>query len=161
MTKKKDKQPNLQELEQKVKELTDALQHERADSINLRRRHDEQIASLKTLVQADVVRQLLPVIDNFERSVRHVPKELEGNTYVKGIQGVIKQFEQVLERIGVKRIKTIGEIFDPRYHEAVSVEDGRGDAEVISEELQPGYCLGDTVIRHAMVKVQMTNRKEA
>jgi len=57
--------------------------------------------------------------------------------------------------MGVERIKTVGEIFDPRYHEAVSMEEGDGTTEVISEELQSGYQLGDDVIRHAMVRVRL------
>ncbi|HYF96579.1 MAG TPA: nucleotide exchange factor GrpE, partial [Patescibacteria group bacterium] len=58
------------------------------------------------------------------------------------------------EDIGVKKIKAVGESFDPRLHEAVSMEEGDGKEEVISEELQAGYTLGDEVIRHAMVKVK-------
>lgn len=150
MTKKLTKE----ELEQQVAELTDALQRERADVINVRRRHDEQVASLKNVVKANVVSELLPVIDNFERALKHVPEDLKDNDYVKGVQGVVRQFESTLESIGVVRIKTVGEPFDPRLHEAVSMEEGDGDTEIVSEELQSGYALGDEVIRHAMVRVK-------
>lgn len=148
-----DKEAEL--LAQQVAELTEALQRERADATNIRRRHDEQVAGLKAMVKANVVRDLLPVIDNFERALKHVPKELEGNDYVKGVQGVVKQFEKTLAEIGVERIATTGEPFDPRYHEAVSMEDGDGTEEIVSEELQAGYKIGDEVIRHAMVRVKM------
>ena len=57
--------------------------------------------------------------------------------------------------MGVSRITTVGEVFNPQLHEAVSMEDGDGTKEVVSEELQAGYVLGDQVIRHAMVKVRM------
>jgi molecular chaperone GrpE len=140
-------------LQQQVAELTDALQRERADVINVRRRHEEQITGLKELVKANVVRDLLPVIDNFERALKHVPKDLEDNDYIKGVQGVVKQFEKTLADLGVERIKTVDEPFDPKYHEAVSAEEGEGTTEVVSEELQSGYKLGDEVIRHAMVRV--------
>jgi molecular chaperone GrpE len=151
----KKKDTKLEALEQQIAELTEALQRERADATNLRRRHEEQIAGLKTLVKANVVRDLLPVIDNFERALKHVPAELEGNEYIKGVQGVVKQFEKTLAELGVEKIKTTGEPFDPRYHEAVSMEEGDGTEEVVSEELQAGYKLGDEVIRHAMVRVKM------
>jgi molecular chaperone GrpE len=141
-------------LQQQVSELTEALQRERADAMNLRRRHDEQLASLKTTVKASVVRDLLPVIDNFERALKHVPPELEGNGYVLGTQSIVKQFEKVLADLGVERIKTVGEPFDPRYHEAVSMDEGDGDTEVVSEELQSGFRIGEDVIRHAMVRVR-------
>jgi molecular chaperone GrpE len=137
-----------------VADLTAALQRERADAMNLRRRHEEQISGLQSVVKASVVRDLLPVIDNFERALKHVPKELEDNDYIKGVQGVVKQFDKSLKDIGVSRIKTVGEEFDPRLHEAVSMEDGEGTKEVVSEELQAGYQLGDEVVRHAMVRVK-------
>ncbi len=141
-------------LEAKIKELTEALQRERADVTNIRRRHDQQMGSLRDIAKASVVRDLLPAIDNLERGLKHVPKEIQGNDYVKGIQGVVKQFEKTLKDIGVERVKTVGEEFDPKYHEAISMEDGEGSREVVCEELQSGYKLGDEVIRHAMVKVK-------
>lgn len=149
------KKPTVAEFEAKIAELTEALQRERADVINVRRRHDEQTASLRTIVKANVVRELLPVVDNFERALKHVPADLKGNEYIKGVEGVVKQFEKTLEDIGVVRIKTVGEVFDPVLHEAVSMEDGDGTTEVVSEELQAGYKLGDEIIRHAMVRVAM------
>jgi len=144
-----------QDLQQQIGELTEALQRERADATNLRRRHDEQMTSVRTLAKANVVRELLPVIDNFERALKHVPQDLEDNDYIKGVQAVVKQFEKTLADMGVQRIKTVGEPFDPRFHEAVMMEEGDGTQEVVSEELQSGYALGDEVIRHAMVKVKM------
>lgn len=144
----------VQQLLQHISELTEALQRERADATNIRRQHEEQFANLQTMVKASVVRELLPVIDNFERALKHVPKELEGNDYVKGVQGIVKQFEKALADLGVERIKTVGEPFSPHLHEAVSMEEGEGDTEIVSEELQSGYRLGDEVIRHAMVRVK-------
>ncbi len=133
--------------------LTEALQRERADAVNIRRQHEAQMANVRSSVKASVVAELLPVIDNFERALKHVPVELAKDQYVKGIQGIVKQFEQTLTHLGVERIKTVGEPFDPELHEAVSMEQGDGDQEVVSEELQPGYKIGDDVIRHAMVRV--------
>ncbi|MBC7581688.1 nucleotide exchange factor GrpE [Aeromicrobium sp.] len=140
-------------LQQQVVDLTDALQRERADVINVRRRHDEQTTSLKSVVKASVIRDLLPAIDNFERALKHVPAELADNEYIKGVQGVVKQFERTLADLGVERIKTVDEPFDPRYHDAISAEEGEGTTEVVSEELQSGYKIGEEVIRHAMVRV--------
>lgn len=151
---KTDDHDNRQLLQQ-IDELTAAVQRERADATNIRRRHEEQIISLKNTVKANVIRELLPVIDNFERSLKHVPADLTANEYIKGVQGIVKQFEKILSDLGVARIKTIGEVFDPHWHEAVAVEEGDGLQEIISEELQAGYCLGDEVLRHAMVKVKM------
>lgn len=154
-----DDKPNpdvgkLQQLEQKIAELTEALQRERADAVNLRRRHEAEMHGLKTHVKAAVVRDLLPVVDNLERAIKHAPTDLAGHDYVKGIQGVVKQFEKTLVDLGVQRIATVGRPFDPRLHEAVSLDDTAGGSEeVVSEELQAGYQIGDDVIRHAMVRV--------
>lgn len=159
------KKPTIAELEQKIGELTEALQRERADAENLRRRTDMEKSRLGEFYKAMVVQELLPALDNLERAFKHTPKDIKDHEYVKGIQGVMKQFEQSFAGLGVKRIKTVGEHFDPRLHEAVSMEDpstGSGRAgdmvEVVCEELQPGYKIGDEVIRHAMVKVKMEDK---
>ena len=146
--------PAVAALEAQVAQLTEALQRERADATNLRRRHEEDLANLRNRVKASVVKDLLPIVDNFERALKHVPADLADNDYVKGVQGVVKQFEKTLADIGVERIKTVGEPFDPELHEAVSAEEGDGDTEVVSEELQAGYKIGDDVVRHAMVRVK-------
>jgi molecular chaperone GrpE len=155
MSDKPKKAPKKDEqLERQLEELTLALQRERADATNLRRRHEEDMASLRIRAKANVVRDLLPVIDNFQRALKHVPEDLKDNDYVKGVQGVVKQFEKTLADIGVEKIKTVGEPFDPIYHEAISMEEGEGSKEIVCEELQSGYKLGADVIRHAMVRVR-------
>lgn len=149
------KKPKKQtELEEQVAQLTDALQRERADAVNLRRRHDEQTAQLRNSVKAQIVKNLLPIVDNFERALKHVPEDLTDNDYIKGVQGVVKQFEKTMSDLGVERIATVGAPFDPHFHEAVSMEEGDGGEEIVSEELQAGYTVGDDVIRHAMVRVK-------
>ena len=141
------------QLEQRIVELTDALMRERADAINVRRHAEEERQKLAGYYKAVVIRELLPVIDSFERALKHTPKELTASDFLKGIHGIIKQFEKVLSNLGVERIKTVGEPFDPRYHEAVQMEEGSGSREIVNDELQAGYRLGDEVLRHAMVKV--------
>lgn len=147
-------QPQADKPSPELEELTLALQRERADALNLRRRHEEELANLRTRLKAGVIEELLPVIDNFERALKHTPKDLADNDYIKGMQVVAKQFEKTLAGMGVERIKTVGEHFNPELHEAVSVEEGDGEHQIISEELQPGYRIGNDVIRHAMVKVK-------
>lgn len=151
------KKPKPEDLQQIVGELTEALQRERADATNIRRRHEEQMAGLKAMVKSQVVRELLPAIDNLERALKHTPKDLSGHEYVKGVSGVIKQFEKALHDLGVAKIKTIGEPFDPRLHEAVSLDGDGSGQEIVSEELQPGYVLGEEVLRHAMVRVKASD----
>lgn len=149
------KQPKADtaQLMQQLQDLTAALQRERADATNMRRRHIEEVSALRDRTKSTIVRDLLPVIDNFERALKHVPAELTNNDFVKGVQGVVKQFEASLTSLGVTRIKTVGEPFNPHLHEAVSLDEGDGAEEIVSDELQAGYSIGNDVIRHAMVRV--------
>ncbi len=148
------KKPKVEDLEMQISELKEALQRERADVINVRRRHDAQMAGLQTTIRASVITELLPTIDNLERALAHTPKDIQEHDYVRGVNGVVRQFAKTLADLGVERIKTVGEVFDPQLHEAVSMEDAGGNQEIVSEELQSGYKLGDQVVRHAMVKVK-------
>ena len=147
------KSEEVQVLEQQIADLTDALQRERADVINIRRRHDEQMGSLRNTVKAHVVKDLLPSIDNLERALVHTPKDLKDHDYVKGVQTVVKQFEKTLRDLGVAKIKSVGASFDPNLHNAVSMDDGEGSHEVVSEELQAGYTLNSEILRPAIVRV--------
>lgn len=154
----KKKNPEVEKLEEKIAELTEALQRERADALNVRRRAEEDRTKLASFYKVMIIRDLLPAIDNLERALKHTPKDLAEHSYIKGVQGVAKQFEQVFKDLGVVRIKTVGEKFDPKLHEAVQMEDGEGNVEVVCEELQPGYRLGDDILRHAIVKVRMEDK---
>lgn len=148
------KKASVGDLEKQVAELTEALKRERADSINLKSRIEKERSQMADFFRAMVVRDFLPALDNLSRALKHIPKEHLNDDYVKGIQSVAKQFEKILNDMGVERIKTLGEHFNPALHEAVSMEDGDGHNEIISEEVQTGYKLNDEVIRHSMVKVK-------
>lgn len=143
-----------EELAQENQNLNESLLRERADAENVRRRAEAEKLSMSSYYKANIIKDLLPVVDNFERALKAVPKELENNDYIKGVQSILKQFEKTLEKLGVERIKTVGEEFNPELHEAVTMEEGDGVKEIVSEELQSGYKINDTVIRHAMVRVK-------
>lgn len=143
----------IAELEQAVDQLTADLQRTQADFTNFKRRTEQERASIADFGREDMIVKLLPVIDNLERALNHIPKELTDNDWAKGIQSIGKQLSSQLEKIGVTKIPATGQEFNPELHEAIQMEEGEGDKEVVTEELQPGYMLGDNVIRHAMVKV--------
>lgn len=150
---------NLDQSGKVIQDLTDALQRERADSVNLRRQHEAALSSASRLNMARFVKELLPAMDSLERSLKHVPDELKNNDYALGVQAVVKQFTKVFDNLGIERIKTVGQQFDPKYHEAVNYDDsGKGSQEVVSEELQSGYKIGDEVIRPAMVNVRLADK---
>lgn len=143
------------ELEQQLGELTQDLQRTRADFENYRKRAEADKAAIYQHGQAAAILKLLPVIDNIERAIAHMPDELKDNKWAQGVAGLVKNLEKSLESLNLKRIDArTGTEFDPELHEAIQFdEDADGEKEVIAEELQPGYLLAGTPIRHAMVKV--------
>lgn len=125
-----------------------------ADFENFRRRVTEERPVLAQAAQMSVVEALLPVFDNFGRAFATVPKEVSDTDWYGGIQAIQQQFESVLKSLGIERIATVGQEFDPQVHEAISHEPSTEHAEnIITEEYEAGYAKGEAVLRHAKVKV--------
>lgn len=142
------------ELEEKLVDAIADLQRTRADFENFRRRSEIDKASARTAGQTGAILKLLPVIDNIERAVGHMPAELADNKWAQGVAGLTKNLDKSLSDLNLKRIDAKpGTAFNPELHEAIQFDDSEGEHEVIAEELQSGYLLGETPIRHAMVKV--------
>lgn len=153
MTKEK-KQQKTEDLEQIIGELTLDLQRTRADFENYRKRTEQDLARTREAGKAGAILKLLPVIDNIERAIVHVPENLKEDKWAQGVTNLVKNLEKSMEALGVSRIiATPGTPFNPELHEAIMSEEGDGEEEIISEELQAGYKLNGTVIRHSMVKV--------
>ena len=153
------KSKKQEEFEQQIGELTQDLQRTRADFENYRKRGEADKAATYQHGQAAAINKLLPVIDNIDRAISHVPDELADNQWVKGVTALSKSLDKSLEGLNLKRIEAApGTEFNPELHEAIQFdEDAEGEREVIAEELQAGYLLGGQPIRHAMVKVTRTN----
>jgi len=155
MTDKPKKLKKDVELDQTIGELTSDLQRTRADFENYRKRSELEKASARESGQASAILKLLPVIDNIERAITYIPAELSDNKWAQGIAGLAKNLDSSLASLNLKRIDAApGTTFNPDLHEAIQFdEDAVGEHEVIAEQLQAGYMLGGTPIRHAMVKV--------
>ena len=158
MTEKKKNKKEI-DLEQQLNELTADLQRTRADFENYRKRSELDRISMYETGQASAILKLLPVIDNIERAINHIPKELDDNVWAQGVASLTKNLEKSLENMNIKRIDASpGTTFNPDLHEAIQFdEQAQGDSldseEIIAEEMQPGYMLGNRPIRHSMVKV--------
>ena len=142
-------------LEQQVGELTADLQRLRADFENYRKRVDNEKLSARQDGEIRAIMKLLPIIDTIDRAVAHIPDDIADHQWVKGVAGLIKQLEKSLGELNLAKIDAGADTpFNPELHQAVQFdEDATGDIEVIAEELQPGYTLGGSPIRHSMVKV--------
>lgn len=136
----------------KVEELTADLQRLHAEFINYKTRVESEKAMLSQFAKVNVVKDLLPVIDDLERALAHLPDDLADNKWAQGAQKVYGRLQAQLQKMGVTVISAIDQPFDPELHEAVSAE-GDGNRQIVSEILQNGYMLGDLVVRHAVVKV--------
>ena len=149
------KSKKTDKLEQQIAELTLDLQRQRADFENYRKQVEREKTMAREAGQTSMIMKLVPVIDNIERAIMHIPAELAENTWAQGIAGLTKQLEQSLKSLNVARIDgRPGTVFNPELHEAVQFdEEAEGEHEVIAEELQAGYTLNGSPIRHSMVKV--------
>jgi molecular chaperone GrpE len=156
----KSKQPD--ELETQLAELTADLQRTRADFENYRRRVEQEKEMARGSGRAGAILKLLPVVDNIERAIAHLPENLKDDPWALSVANLTKHLEKSLSDMGVERIDAQpGAPFNPDMHDAVQFEeDAEGEHEVIAEELQPGYKVDGIVMRPSMVKVTKTHREQ-
>jgi len=152
--------PQVQ-LEEKIKKLEEDVNTWKtdyykvfADMENLKRRlQNEHQNQLKFMLQS-FIEELLPVLDNFERSLNVNDPSEEVQSFLKGNQMIYNQLMEILKKNGVEVIEAQGKEFDPNVHQAVMmVQDDNFESGVVVEELQKGYKLKDRVIRASLVKV--------
>ena len=132
-------------------ELDDRYKRILAEFENFKKRSAKERESLYNSILSDVVEVMLPILDNLENAAKIETKDEE---YKKGIELVLKQFQDTLKAKGIEEIKAVGETFDPSLHEAVSSvqDDTKGEKEIV-QEYRKGYKIGNRVIRHSMVVV--------
>ncbi|MGC1199649.1 MAG: nucleotide exchange factor GrpE [Geitlerinemataceae cyanobacterium] len=161
--------PTVAGLQQEIATLTQALQTTQsqfediqgqytrlaADFDNFRKRTQKEKEELSEQVKCSTIKELLPIVDNFERARSQLKPQSDGEMNIhKSYQSVYKQMVDCLKRIGVAPMRPEGEQFDPNLHDAVMREETDEYAEgTVIEELMRGYTMGDRVLRHAMVKV--------
>lgn len=139
--------------DQQIQDLTADIQRVQAEFINFKNRNEQEKAQLSDFTKSQVIKDLLPVIDDLERALNHLPENLKEDKWAQGVQKVHGRLLKQLEKLGVKKIEALNQPFDHNLHEAVQVE-GEGENQVVAEVLQNGYTLGNQVVRHAAVKVE-------
>jgi len=139
----------------KADEYLAALQRERAEFTNYRRRTSEEREAMLGLAGEDLIRKVLALADDFDRAIEARPEALAGDPWVEGIVAIDRKLRQLLESEGVTAIDaSSGRPFDPREHEAIANVPGTGRPEgEIVEEIRRGYRLRDRVLRPALVAV--------
>ena len=144
---------NLKKLSE---ELANKVKYTQAELINYRKRKDEEVEKIKKYCNQDIIVDLLPVIDNFERAVKYDDNNLEDafSKFLSGFKIMFSDLNNVLVKYGVSPINRVGEEFDPKLEQALLTDkvDGHNEDEVL-EVLLKGYMLKDRVIRPATVKI--------
>lgn len=144
----------LEEANRKAEEYLDLLRRTQADFINYRRRTGQEQAEGRIAAQVALLQQLVPVLDDLGRALTTAPPEQANLPWVQGVLLVARRLSTVLEQLGIRQIGKPGEQFNPRWHEAITTEVRQDVPEgTILQVSQPGYVLGDRVIRPAQVVV--------
>lgn len=137
-----------------IADLQDRVKRQMAEFDNFRKRTDKEKSAMFEMGASDVIKKLLPVVDNFERGFKSITDDEKETPFAKGMDMVYKQTMKMLEDLDVKPIEAVGLEFNPDLHNAVMhVEDDSVGESIIIEEFEKGYTYRDTVIRHSMVKV--------
>jgi|WetSurMetagenome_2_1015567.scaffolds.fasta_scaffold71465_2 molecular chaperone GrpE len=145
-------QAELARLQQEAGNLRELYLRKLADFDNFRKRKDKEMADFRRQAHSEIVRDLLPVVDNLERALA-VGAEDTGGVRA-GVELTLRQFKDVLTRHGVVEVDPMGEVFDPAQHEAVSrLHTDSAEPNTIVQVLQKGYRLGDRLLRAALVVV--------
>lgn len=141
-------------LEAERDQLKDQLVRAFADLKNVRRRHEEDRRAMSLYATEDLVRDLLPVLDNFERTLQVLENGASVESITEGVHMVERQLRMALGQRHLYRIESVGQQFDPAFHEALAHdEDSDQRSGTITAEIEAGYRMGDRVIRPARVRV--------
>lgn len=140
--------------QQKSETYLDLLRRTQADFVNYRRRVSQEQAEGRIAAQSALLAQMLPVLDDLQRALRAAPAELSAHPWVQGMLLVERRLNTQLGQLGVRRVGEPGEMFDPRWHEAVTTETHADVPEgTIVHVTQPGYAVGERLVRPAQVCV--------
>jgi molecular chaperone GrpE len=139
--------------EPRIDELTAALQRERADFANYRRRNEAERADYARFAKTEIITKLLEVLDNFDRALDTVPAQLRDEPWVEGIWLVERKLRDILASEGLEEIGSVGKPFDPYMHEAIGHVDSDAPEGTVVDEVRKAYKLHDKIIRPALVTV--------
>jgi len=164
--KKEDKEieelkKKLEEKEKEAKENYDRLLRTAADFENYKKRAAREKEDWTKFANEDLIRAILPFIDNLERAVNHAQKIADTGVLVEGVQLTLQQLLQTLNKFGLSSFESVGKPFDPAMHEAILVVGtDKHEPNQVVEEFQKGYLLNDRLLRPATVSVSKPPEKE-
>lgn len=144
----------IEELQKELEKYKDLFLRKAAEFENYRRRIDTETTNIIKFANETLIEQLLPIIDDIERAIKHGKDNSDYQSLLKGIELIYQKFLKVLESQGVKAFETVGKKFDVDYHDALmQVQNDDVPHHTVIEEVEKGYMMKDKVIRHAKVIV--------
>ncbi len=156
-----DKDKRIAELEAEVNELKEQLLRKAAEFENYKRRTENDQLNILTYAAESFIVKLLPIVDDFERSLAHIEEAQDIEAIKRGIKLIYDKLMKVLEEQGVKKIDAVGKPFDVEYHEALMQQkDDSVEPHTVLDEIEKGYMYKDKVIRHAKVIVSEETSEE-
>jgi len=151
----------LEEKEKEIKEHHDRLLRLAADFENYKKRAAKEKEEWTKFANEDLIRAILPFIDNLDRAISHAEKVSDTGVLIEGVRLTIQQLLQTLSRFGLSTFESVGKPFDPTVHEAMLVvETEKHEPNQVLEEFQKGYLLNDRLLRPATVSVSKPPEKE-
>lgn len=151
----------LEEANKKIMELQEKLMYSQADSINYRKRKDEEVASMLKYANQDLLLDMVNMIENMDRAASVKAESEESKKIQDGIKMVSNQFKDILKKYGVVEIEALGYPFDENYMEAMMIgHDTTKPNEMVLEVLMKGYKYKDRILKHAVVKVNQIEENE-
>ena len=152
----------LEEKEKEIKEHHDRLLRLAADFENYKKRAAKEKEDWTKFANEDLIRAILPFLDNLERAVNHAQKASDTGVLIEGVRLTLQQLLQTLNKFGLSTFESVGKPFDPTVHEAMLVvETDKHEPNQVVEEFQKGYLLNDRLLRPATVSVSKPPEKEA
>ena len=160
----KEKEAEIEKIQESEKSFKEQLIRMQADFENYKKREEKKKQEFMEYAKQDLICQLLSVIDNLERASSYTDTHSNENhvdNIKEGLRGILKLFQNILEKEGLKPIKAVGEKFDPYCHEAImNAESEKYPEDTVMEELVKGYYLKSKVIRPSVVKVSQGKAKK-
>jgi len=155
-------QAHLEEAQRELAQFRNLLQRVQADSVNYKRRVEEEREELQKRANANLVIRLLPALDNFDRALEHIPRDDALSPWLAGVELVYRDLKGVLESFGVTQIEALDKTFNPSEHESVFYEmsEDREEDKVMSV-VREGYKLHGWVLRPAQVSVSKREEGES
>jgi molecular chaperone GrpE len=143
----------LTELQKQIETFREGWQRERAEFANFKKRIEREKLELYQNATSDVLKSLLPILDDFDRAVDNLPEDLRDHPWVDGVLGIQRKMLRLLEQFNITVVDPTGQPFDPNLHEALGTDESDAEPGTVTATMQKGYLVGERVLRPALVRV--------